>query len=137
VAQAALDSADPLNFAQGAVSGRGMLLYQVQGDRTVPNTVLPDNPDLPAGTVPSVLAGTAPLIRALGLTRLGATTPAEGLSPTPLLAWIHFTAGTHASLLDPGPSLAATQVMQGAAAAFFATDGGRVVIADPSVVQAP
>lgn len=137
VAQAALDSADPLNYAPGAVAGRGLLLYEVLGDRVVPNNVLPTNPVLADGTFPSVLAGTDPLIRVLDLTQVSETTPAEGLSPSPLHAWVGFTQGDHGSLLDPTASLAATQVMQGAAAAFLATDGGRVVVADPSVVLAP
>lgn len=137
VAQAALDSADPLNYASASVAGRGVLLYEVLGDLVVPNNVLLTNPVLAPGTVPSVLAGTDPLVRAMGLTQVSETTPAEGLSPSPLRAWMGFTAGAHGSLLDPTASLPVTQVMQGAAAAFLATDGGRVVIGDPSVVLGP
>ncbi|MFU8856582.1 MAG: lipase [Deferrisomatales bacterium] len=136
VAQTALDSADPLNHATGAVSGRGMLLYEVLGDEVIPNNLL-TNTVLAPKTVPSVLAGTDPLIRAMGLTQVGETTPAEGLSSSPLRAWLGFTAGDHGSLLDPAANAAVTQVMQAAAATFFSTDGGRIVISDPSVVLAP
>ncbi|MDW7710298.1 MAG: Ig-like domain-containing protein [Deferrisomatales bacterium] len=137
VAQTALDPADPLNYATSAVTGRGVLLYEVLGDLVVPNNVLPSNPVLAPGTVPAVLAGTEPLIRAMSLAQVSETTPAEGLSPAPLRAWVGFTAGDHASLLSPAASLAATQVMQAAAATFLATDGGRIVIADETVVLGP
>lgn len=137
VAQAALDSADPLNYAGEAVAGRGVLFYKVLGDLVIPNNVLPTNPVLAPNTVPSVLGGTEPLIRAMGLTQAGQTTPAEGLSASPLRAWIGFTAGDHSSILSPAASLAVTQVMQSAAATFLATDGGRIVIVDESVVLAP
>ncbi|MHB8766387.1 MAG: alpha/beta hydrolase, partial [Deferrisomatales bacterium] len=130
VAQAAVDSADPINYAAATVTGRGVLLYRVKDDLVVPNNVLPTNPILPAKTVPSFLAGTDPLATLQGLLRTTATTAGANLR-----ALVRFNAGDHASLLKPTSSAAVTSVMQSAAATFLATNGAQLTISDTSVVE--
>lgn len=125
-AQTVVDSADPLNHLAGTIGQRGILMFKVIGDQTIPNNVMAD---APSGTVPSPLAGTEPYAALLGLTPVSTTTTGVDL------AIVNFTEGTHASLLDPGPSLAATTVMHQSMAMFLATDGETVLITDETVVE--
>ncbi len=132
VAQAAMDSADPLLYAEAAATGRGLLLFRVKGDATVPNNVLA----IP-GTVPSFLAGTDPLMARLGLLPVTATTPERAV---PWLATLKFAAGTHSSLLSPAGAtptefLPQLMAMQAAAATFVAKNGGQVVVTDAALVE--
>ncbi|MBL1260568.1 MAG: Ig-like domain-containing protein [Thiotrichaceae bacterium] len=134
-AQTLVDSGDPGNYAALAASGRGILLLEVIGDgaSNLPDQVIPINvmADAPADTTPAPLSGTDPLATLLGLTRFSSTT----LSGTSQLAQIRFTAGDHASLLDPSESAAATTVMQTAAVTFLASDGLQITISDTAVVE--
>ncbi len=132
VAQAAMDSADPLLYAEAAATGRGLLLFRVKGDATVPNNVLA----IP-GTVPSFLAGTDPLMARLGLLPVTATTAERAV---PWLATLKFAAGTHSSLLSPAGAtptefLPQLRAMQAAAATFVAKNGGQVVVTDAALVE--
>ncbi|MCF6323965.1 MAG: Ig-like domain-containing protein [Gammaproteobacteria bacterium] len=134
-AQTMVDSGDPGNYATLAATGRGILLFEIIGDGAgnLPDQVIPINvmADAPAGTIPAPLSGTDPLATLLGLTRFSSTASPGGQQ----LAQIRFTAGDHASLLDPTASITATTVMQGAAAIFLATGGLTVSISDTSVVE--
>ncbi len=126
--QTVIDTADPLNHAAAVGTGRGVLLFEVLGDGVVPNNVMAD---APAGTVPSPLAGTDPLVRAMGLELYdgGATPPATDQ------VQLRFISGDHSSILDPTGDALVTSVMQTAMATFLATDGATVTVSDPSVLE--
>lgn len=126
-AQTAIDAGDPLNSASAAAAKHPVLMFQVNGDQTIPNTVpVPgDN-----ATVASPTAGTVPLAAAMGLVDVSATTSGTGLD-----ARIRFTAGNHGSLISPAASLAVTQTMQNAMVKYIGSGGALVEIADTSVVQ--
>jgi dienelactone hydrolase len=126
-AQTVLDAADPINNADATVDAHPVLLYQVNGDTVIPNTVpVPGD----TATVASPTSGTAPLAAAMALTDVSATTSGAGLD-----ARVTFTAGDHRSLLDPTSSLAATTVMHNAMVTFVASGGASLPIADTSVVE--
>ena len=135
-AQTAVDSGDPLNYAAGAVEGRGLLMYEVVGgagsppDQTIPNNVVEPFPQGTDVADDSPTAGTDPLARAMNLTQVSGST-----NGTDLAALLRFTAGTHGSILDPGPSAPVTQVMQEAAAAFVASDGSQIPVSVPEVLE--
>lgn len=133
-AQTVVDSADPINYGAEAVTGRGVLLFEVVGDGagSLPDQVVPNNvtANAPAGTVRAPLSGTDPLATTMGLSRVSGTTVGSSLK-----SWLRFSAGDHASLLSPAASLAVTSAMQGAMATFLASDGAMVSVSDPTVVQ--
>ena len=137
-AQTAVDSGDPINYA-AALTATGMPLLHslvIGGgpggglpDQTIPNSV-PGRP----------LAGTEPLVSALALPRVTATTNGSGV--------VRFIEGFHGTLLtpqdplNPDPfELAATVEMQTEVAGFFASyvlSGGTqttITITDPSVID--
>ena len=134
-AQTVLDSGDPANYASGAATGRGILLFEVvgDGDTNLPDQTIPNNvfADAPEGTVPAPLSGTDPLVTLLGLSQVSATDSDTG----DMLSQIRYTAGDHGSILSPVSSPTVTAGMQTAAAGFFATDGQEVTIIDTSVVE--
>src|SRR6056297_839544 len=120
IAQAAVDSADPINWAQNAVQANSILLHQVAGDAVVPNAV----PGAP-------LSGTEPLIRVMGLDPItGTTQDAAGIRGA-----TRFISGSHGSLLDPTADPAVTAEMQGQAASLIQTGGTTVVVSNPSVIE--
>lgn len=139
-AQTLIDSGDPINYTQASnptrdtASGRGVLMFEIVGDggSNLPDQVIPNNVTTlaPAGTVPAPLSGTDPLAAYLGLTPTNTST-----SGTDLKHIVRFTAGDHASILNPAANATVTTVMQSAIATFFATDGGTLTISDPSVVE--
>lgn len=135
-AQATVDSADPINYAAGTVTGRGVLLFEVVGDdNNLPDQVIPNHvgtlangfQDAPAGTVPGPLSGTEPLITAQQLMSVSSSTPPGA----DLKAAIRFTAGHHGSILTPNDALGnpdaisalVVNVMQTATVTFFASNG--------------
>ncbi len=139
-AQTLIDSGDPINYTQAsnpgrdAASGRGILMFEVvgDGDSNLPDQVIPNNVTTlaPAGTVAAPLSGSEPLAAYLGLSPASAST-----SGTNLKHLVKFTAGDHKSILDPAANDTVTTVMQGAVAAFLASDGDTLTISDTSVVQ--
>lgn len=129
-AQTMVDTGDPDNYAAMTVSDRGVLAFEVLGDTVVPNNVMADAPE---GTVPSPLAGTDPMAMLQQLQVTNETLiAAEG---DDLDVWLRFISGDHGSLLDPSADPAVTAVMQESMATFLATDGGTVLISDPSVLE--
>lgn len=141
VAQTAVDSGDPVNYATAAATGRGILFFEVIGgagvpsDRTIPNRV-PDGNDM-SNTIPGPLSGTDPLVGVdadianpgLGLTQFSSST-----TGTNLKALVRFVSGDHASILSPAADPAVTVEMQTEAAAFLASDGNQLTINNSSVV---
>ncbi len=126
VAQQAVDSADPINFAAASIaSGDKILLHEVVGG----GSVLPDQV-IPNSVAGAPLSGTEPLIRHLGLSTITASTQAAAIRGA-----VRFIAGDHGSLLSPAASLAATQEMQGQMASMIVSNGQAVVVTNTSVIR--
>ena len=111
--QTVIDSGDPINWSLETSLYNNVVLHEVIGDTVFPNYVL---------TAP--LSGTEPMIRVMGLTAYSSTqhNPA-GLG----LVGRFVPPASHASLLSPATSPAATEEMQKQMAAFIATKGTTVV----------
>ena len=114
-AQTAVDAGDPINFIAGAVAARPVVLSQVINDTVVPNSAT------------QRLIGAATFVKA------------SAAGPTPVAAgtgtWVHFTSGSHGSLLSPAASLAVTTEMQTHAASLAATGGTAFVVANPGILE--
>ena len=127
VAQTLIDAADPVNFGAAASATHPVHLMEVVGgggnppDQVIPNSV---------ATAP--LAGTEPLVRVMGLTKV---TTSQGPGTTPIHGVVHFTAGAHGSLIDPSSSLAATAEMHTEFASFLASGGLYLPITNAGVIQ--
>lgn len=128
-AQTVVDSADPINYAATAAATTPIHLIEVVGD---------GGENLPDQVIPNVvankpLAGTEPLISALGLQGISSTyASADG---TPVSGAVRFTAGSHSSLVDPSASPAATQEMQTEAAFWFSSGTTVIPVQNPTVVK--
>jgi len=124
-AQQVLDAGDPINYGIASATD-ALVLHEVVGGGTVlPDQVIPNSvPGAP-------LAGTEPLIRALGLPSITATTQAAN----GVRGAVRFTRGDHGSLLSPAASLPATLEMQGQMASFLASGGAAVLVQDSSVIR--
>ncbi len=124
-AQVVIDSGDPINFAFAASRKRLLLQEVVGGGDFLPDQVIPNR------VAGAPLSGTEPLIAALGLQSISSTTQsADGIRGA-----VRFLEGDHGSLLSPAASFAATVEMQGEMASMLVSDGGLVVIANPSIVK--
>lgn len=114
-AQTVIDPVEPHNFAAGAVTEANVLMLQIIGgaasppDQVIPNNLVEPLPQgTPEGTIPSPTAGTDPLAAVMGLEQIGGAEPSAPGTDT----IVRFTAGSHGSLLDPGPDGAVTAEMQ-------------------------
>ena len=146
-AQAVLDDADPINYAEDlGGTATPLLLFEVVGNFDAmgnpqapandPDQVIPN--DVPiAGTPFDRLAGTDPLIEALGLSVL--TTNASNTSGA-----IRFSFGTHGSLITPFASATGFDAANLATAfadqndlaqEYLQTAGTSVTLADNSTVD--
>ncbi len=114
-AQTAVDAGDPLNFINGAVALRPVLLTQVLADTVVPNSAT------------QRLVNAAPFVKtaAPGLNAAAAGTG----------TWVHFTSGSHGSLLSPAASVAVTTEMQTHAASLAASGGAAFAITNPAILE--
>lgn len=128
-AQTIVDAGDPINYAAAARAAHPITLFEVAGDLVVPNNV----PATAATAVldrvvePGPLAGTDPLIAAMGLTVLGPITPPLAAPDVRFGAdlgfAVRFAVGEHGSVLDPTNFPYVTQEMQSEAAQFLASGG--------------
>ncbi len=124
-AQQVIDSIDPINYGFASAQNAILLHEVVGGGSNLPDQVVPNSvPGAP-------LSGTEPLVRALGLTTLTATTQAAN----GVRGVVRFTAGEHASLISPSAP-AVTVEMQGQMASLLVSGGAAVLIQDPSVIRA-
>jgi hypothetical protein len=114
-AQAVVDSGDPINYIAAAVDARPVLLTQVINDAVVPNSA------------------TQRLVNAAPFTKASAAGP--NLVAAGNADWVHFTSGSHGSVLDPTASLAVTTEMQTHAASLAASGGTAFVIANPALLE--
>jgi hypothetical protein len=114
-AQTAVDAGDPLNYIDNAVAARPVLLTQVVDDTVVPNSAT------------QRLINAAPFVRTAtpGLNAVSAGTG----------TWVHFTSGSHGSLLSPAASVAVTTEMQMHAASFVASGGAAFAITNPAILE--
>jgi hypothetical protein len=114
-AQTAVDSGDPLNYIDNAVAARPVLLTQVLNDTVVPNSA------------------TQRLVNATAFLK----TAAPGLNPVAAGTgtWVHFTSGSHGSLLSPAASIAVTTEMQTHAASLAASGGAAFAITNPAILE--
>ncbi len=143
VAQAVIDSGDPINHASAAATSRGILFFEVVGgggvpsDTVVPNRV-PDGNDT-SNTVPGPLSGTDPLVGVdadvanpgLGLTQYG-----QNAAGPNLLGLVRYNSGDHASILSPAANPAVTTEMQTEAATFM-FNGNLVINSESGVIVIP
>ena len=144
-AQTVIDSGDSINFAF-ATANKNILAQEViggsapvAGDISAAHCAtcydasgnwLPDQV-IPNAVAGFPLSGGNPLIAALGLTSLTASTQ----SATGIRGVVRFVTGTHGSILDPSTSPQATVEMQTEAASFLATGGAAVQIANTTVIK--
>ena len=113
---------DPINWSAEAARLKNIVLHEVIGDTVFPNFVL---------TAP--LSGTEPMIAAMGLTLYSSTlVNSAGVDG----AGRFLQPASHASLLSPATSPAATVEMQKQMATFIAS-GGTAVVVDDASTRAP
>ncbi|WP_188694982.1 VolA/Pla-1 family phospholipase [Bowmanella pacifica] len=121
--QTLIDAADPNNYAALLGSNTPVHMLEIVGDGgeiNLPDQVVPNSTSLPLG-------GTEPLAKLTGLwPPVVSDTQGSGL--------VQISEGTHSSILDPGPSAAATVEMQRQVATFLATKGNLIKITDTSVI---
>jgi len=132
-AQTITESGDPISYIQTlAATQTPSLVIEITGDGI---DSLPDQ--VVTNTAPfTPLGGTEPAIALLGLPGVSETSAGSGA--------VRFKYGHHASLLDPRSNASSPDVeksarvaqeMQMLINAFFATDGGMVVVTDTEVVN--
>ncbi|QDZ90548.1 lipase [Shewanella decolorationis] len=131
--QTAVDSADPVNHA-GMLKATKLPVHLIEiagdGNGNLADQVLPNRVD----NFP--LSGTEPLISAMGLPCVDATTKGSGA--------VRFAKGHHSSIVDPseksstdGMAAAATVEMQTQVATYASTAGkgeATIFVTDPSVI---
>lgn len=129
-AQTVVDSADPINYASVvAASGSPVHVIEVVGDGAdnLPDQVIPNT------VAGKPLAGTEPLIAALGLPAVSETlTSTDG---EPVSGAVRFVAGDHGSIVSPAASPAATQEMQTQIGVWFFSGALQLPIFNTEVVQ--
>jgi len=114
-AQTAVDAGDPLNFIASAVAARPVVLSQVINDTVVPNSA------------------TQRLVNATTFVK----TATPGFNPVAAGSgtWVHFTSGSHGSLLSPAASAAVTAEMQTHAASLAVSGGTAFAITNPAILE--
>lgn len=115
--QAMTDQSDPINFfaTLGENSNVHMLTVIGDGGDNLPDQVIPVSTTLP-------LSGQLPLATLMGLDTISSTV----MSADPLSGIVLYTAGAHASSLNPLPNAAVTLEMQTQVATYLGS-GGRVI----------
>jgi len=114
-AQTAVDAGDPLNYIATTVAAKPVLLTQVLNDTVVPNSAT------------QRLIAAAPFVKT--------ATPGFNFVAAGTGTWVHFTSGSHGSLLSPAASLAVTTEMQTHAASLVASGGAAFAITNPAILE--
>jgi hypothetical protein len=126
-AQTVVDSGDPLNHAAALAAGPLPIhLIEIVGQ----SGVSPSDQTIPNSVAGRPLSGTEPLIAALGLAPITAST----IDPAGIRGAVRFSAGDHASILLPTASAAATAEIQSQLVEFALTNGQSLSITDPGVI---
>jgi hypothetical protein len=127
--QAAFDSADAVNYALTmagpAAGGRELYFSTFEGGAAG----FPADPVVPVSSTQRLIA----TVGGTGVSRVTSVeiNPVAGTNG----GWVPFSQGIHNTLLDPGPSPAATFELQSQIADFLASDGDVIVIMNASVIQ--
>jgi hypothetical protein len=114
-AQTAVDAGDPLNYIDNAVAARPVLMTQVLNDTVVPNSAT------------QRLINAAPFLKT--------ATPGVNAVAAGTGTWVHFTSGSHGSLLSPAASVAVTTEMQTHAASLADSGGAGFAITNPAILE--
>jgi hypothetical protein len=114
-AQTVVDAGDPINYIAAAVAARPVLVSQVLNDAVIPNTA------------------TQRLINAALFVKTAA--PGFNFVAAGTGTWVHFTSGSHGSLLSPAAGLAVTTEMQTHAASLAASGGAAFAITNPAILE--
>jgi pimeloyl-ACP methyl ester carboxylesterase len=144
-AQTVVDSGDSINYAWATANKNILAQEVVGGSAPVAGDISPSHCAtcydangkwLPDQVIPNAVAGFPlsggnPLIAALGLSTITATTQ----SATGIRGVVRFVTGTHGSLLDPSTSPQATVEMQTEAVSFLATGGAAVQVVNTNVIR--
>ena len=134
-AQSVLGTVDPLNHASDAADNHDILLFEVVGDG---DSLLSDQV-IPNASATAPLAGTEPLIRAMGLTQID-----QSSADTSGDVVIKYSAGHHGSILTPNDadgnadalSAATIGEMHTSLATYIATGSAVVGGVSSSVISA-
>ncbi|MGM0768952.1 MAG: hypothetical protein ACQEV6_13085 [Pseudomonadota bacterium] len=132
VFQAALDTVDPINFADNIVSSATpTLLSEVIGDEVIPNAA---DPEVLGNAFPAPLAGTEPLA-----TQLNAATVATGSVALDPAGITRYTEGNHSTPVYPLTGTeeenAVFAEMVGQAVSMVLNGGAEVTVTEESVVE--
>lgn len=127
--QTVIDPGDPINYANQAAEDHPIHMLSVVGGAGNPPS-LPDQV-VPNRVVGAPLSGTAPLARVMGLTPIAESTT----DPQGVRGIVRFTSGSHRSFLDPRVAPAVTIEMQRETINFLISNGIRLPIYNPNVVQ--
>jgi dienelactone hydrolase len=127
--QAAFDAADTINYAPtmagAAAGGRELYLSTFEGGAGG----FPTDPVVPVSSTQRLITtvgGTGVArVNSVGVTSVAGTNG----------GWVPFSQGIHNSLLDPGPSPAATIELQGEIAQFLFDAGDQITITNGAVIQ--
>ncbi|BCD61394.1 hypothetical protein NitYY0826_C0239 [Nitratiruptor sp. YY08-26] len=118
VSQTLIDDADPINYAKSVGQKQKSLVFEVENDAVIPNSV-----------ISAPLSGTEPLLAAMGAKPLPLDTAPGFVRVPDKVVYAKFVAGTHSSLLRPDePSV--TIEMQRQMASFIASKGAGVKVED-------
>jgi dienelactone hydrolase len=127
--QAVFDAADTVNYAPtmagAAANGRELYFSTFEGGASD----FPTDPVVPVGStqrlITTVGGGGVSRVTSVGVNPVAGTNG----------GWVPFSQGIHNTLLDPGPSAAATFELQSEIADFLASDGDQIVITNSTVIQ--
>ena len=148
VTQTVIDAADPINWAKALGATDRILFQEVVGSvpasdpscalttaNGTPIAGAPANgcPDavIPNSVPGAPLSGTEPLVAAMGLSPITATTQ----NPNGIKGIVRFIKGDHGSLLSPAKDAATTVEMQTEMASMVASGGTVVQVTNTSVIK--
>lgn len=125
-AQTVSDQSDPINFFETLGNNTNVHMLTVIGDGgdNKPDQVIPISTSVP-------LSGQLPLATLMGLETISTTTT----STEPLSGIVKYTAGAHASSINPGPNAAVTVEMQSQIATYMASGATVIQVTNESVVS--
>jgi Pla-1/cef family extracellular lipase len=124
-AQSVSDQSDPVNFFTTLGQNTNVHMITVVGDGgdNLPDQVIPVSTSVP-------LSGQLPLATLMNLETISSTVS----SANPLSGIVKYTAGAHASSINPGPDAAVTVEMQSQIATYLGSDARVIQVTNPSIV---
>ncbi|WP_395343910.1 VolA/Pla-1 family phospholipase [Ningiella sp. W23] len=125
-AQTVSDQSDPINYFETLGQNTNVHMMTVIGDggENLPDQVIPVTTTLP-------LSGQLPLAQLMGLETIVSTT----VSSSPISGIVKYTAGAHASSINPGPNAAVTAEMQSQVATYLGSDATVIQVTNESIVS--